>query len=245
MNLTFLGRGSAFNPKEGNNAAYFIDKDELFLIDCGELVFAKLLKTTILNQVKQINIMITHTHADHIGSIGSLVTYAYFNLNKKVNIILPDNALHKDDIITILRIFGCPSNTYNLINEKDFDNKYNSFKEIRFIKTKHTNIIPAYSLIFNTNNGIIYYSGDSEESKIITDLINSKRKIDKLYVDVTNLDLSDNVHLYIGTLKEIIPDYLKDKTYCMHLNSSTLITEAKAIGFNVVEVPPTLKRQKK
>lgn len=47
-----------------------------FLIDCGKLVFAKLLKTTIL------------------------------------------------------RIFGCPSNTYNLINEKNFDNKYNSFKEI-------------------------------------------------------------------------------------------------------------------
>ena len=30
----------------------------------------------------------------------------------------------------------------------------------------------------------------------------------------------------------------------MHLNNFTLITEAKAINFNVVEVPPTLKRQK-
>lgn len=117
MNLTFLGWYSAFNPKEGNNVAYFICKDELFLIDCGKLVFAKLLKTTIL------------------------------------------------------KIFGYPSNTYNIINEKNFDNKYNSFKEI-------------------------------------------------------------------------IPDYLKDKTYCMHLNNSTLITEAKAINFNVVEVPSTLKRQK-
>ena len=101
-----LRQNSAFNFKEGNNVAYFIYKDELFLIDCEILVFAKLLKTTIL------------------------------------------------------RIFGCPSNTYNLINEKDFGNKYNSFREIRYIKTKHTNIIPAYSLIFNTNNGRIYYSGD-------------------------------------------------------------------------------------
>ncbi len=168
-----LRRNLAFNLKEGNNAAYFIDKDELFLIDCGILVFAKLLKTTIL------------------------------------------------------RIFECPSNTYNLINEKDFDNKYNSFREIKYIKTKHHNIIPAHSLIFNTNNGIIYYSNDLEESKIITDLINSNNKIDKLYVDVTNIDLNNNVHLYIGTLKEIIPDYLKDKTYCMHLNNSTLITSYK------------------
>ena len=29
MNLKFIGRGAAFNPKEGNNSAYFIDNDEL------------------------------------------------------------------------------------------------------------------------------------------------------------------------------------------------------------------------
>ncbi len=43
MELTFLGRGAAFNPKEGNNSAYFIEKDELFLIDCGERIFDKLI----------------------------------------------------------------------------------------------------------------------------------------------------------------------------------------------------------
>ena len=28
MELKFLGRGSAFNVKEGNTAAYFIDEDQ-------------------------------------------------------------------------------------------------------------------------------------------------------------------------------------------------------------------------
>ena len=36
MDLKFLGRGSAFNVLEGNTSCYFIEKDELFLIDCGE-----------------------------------------------------------------------------------------------------------------------------------------------------------------------------------------------------------------
>ena len=32
MELSFLGRGAAFNPKEGNNSAYFIENNQLFLI---------------------------------------------------------------------------------------------------------------------------------------------------------------------------------------------------------------------
>ena len=38
MELKFLGRGSAFNVKEGNTSAFFYSNGELFLIDCGESV---------------------------------------------------------------------------------------------------------------------------------------------------------------------------------------------------------------
>ena len=89
MEINFLGRGSAFNPKEGNNAGYFIQNNELFLIDVGEDVFAKLIEFNILENIKKINVMITHTHSDHIGSLGSLVAYSYYVLNEPVNIILP------------------------------------------------------------------------------------------------------------------------------------------------------------
>ena len=41
MDLKFLGRGSGFNTKEGNTAAYCIKDDMLLLIDCGESVFQK------------------------------------------------------------------------------------------------------------------------------------------------------------------------------------------------------------
>ena len=37
--LKFLGRGSAFNTKEGNTSAYYITKNNnLILFDCGSTV---------------------------------------------------------------------------------------------------------------------------------------------------------------------------------------------------------------
>ncbi len=44
MLLDFLGRGSAFNIKEGNNCAFIRIDKELILLDCGETVFEKIVK---------------------------------------------------------------------------------------------------------------------------------------------------------------------------------------------------------
>ena len=128
MELLFLGRGSAFNYSEGNTSAYFIDKNELFLIDCGESIFERKAiyrnNEKITENVKNINIMITHTHSDHIGSIGSLIMYCYYVIKKKVNIIISKDCLYKDDLINLIRIFGCTKEMYRVIDEKKFDNKY-------------------------------------------------------------------------------------------------------------------------
>lgn len=42
MNLKFLGIGSAFQTSLYNNCAYFIEDNQLFLIDCGETAFEQL-----------------------------------------------------------------------------------------------------------------------------------------------------------------------------------------------------------
>ena len=61
MDLIFLGRGCSNNVKQKNNAAYFIENNELFLIDCGESVFAKLKENNLLDNINTVHIMITHT----------------------------------------------------------------------------------------------------------------------------------------------------------------------------------------
>lgn len=236
MDLQFSGRGSAFNPKEGNNSAHFIENNQLFLIDCGESVFETLIKNDLLNNIDTINLMITHTHSDHIGSIGSLVMYSYFTLKKPLNIIIKEDIKHLPNIQNILNGFGCTPAMYNYVNEKLYDNKFKSFGNIRYIETSHCDELNCYGILFATPNGLVYYSGDTREINTIKSLITSGQKIDKLYIDTTTANFPCNVHLYIGILQEQIPEEFKNKIYCMHINDDECIEEAKKLGFNVVEI---------
>ena len=236
MELLFLGRGSAFNSYEGNTSAYFIDKNELFLIDCGESIFERIMEKQLLDNINCINIMITHTHSDHVGSIGSLIMYCYYVINKKVNIIISKNCLYKKDLIDLIRIFGCTKEMYSVIDETQFDNKYKLFNNIRFLKTEHVSQIPSYGILFDTENGLIYYSGDTKELNNISNIISSTKTIDKIYIDTTSTKTTNNVHVYIGDLNNLIPDYLKNKIYCMHLNDKKCMEMAIEYGFNIVKV---------
>jgi ribonuclease BN (tRNA processing enzyme) len=235
MELLFLGRGSAFNTIEGNNSAYFIDKNELFLIDCGESIFERIIEKDLLKDVECVNVMITHTHSDHVGSIGSLIMYCYYVIKKNVNIIISRDSLYKNDIIDLIRIFGCTSDMYCVIYDDEYDDKYDLFSSIRFLKTNHVSQIPSYGILFNTNNGIVYYSGDTSDLNNILDLINSNLIIDKIYIDSTSINAMNNVHVFIGELNEKIPDFFKNKVYCMHINDEKCINKALEYGFNIVK----------
>lgn len=236
MTLTFLGRGCSNNIYQGNNSAYFIENDEMFLIDCGESVFAKLKEHNLLENLKTVNLLITHTHSDHVGSLGTLILYCYFNIKVKVNIILPRNALHKEDIKNLARIFGCTEEMYDIIDEEEYDNKYKTFTKIRYERTNHVLQICSYGILFETSDGLVYYSGDTKEIDNVKQIIYNNQKIDKIYMDVTTVDSPDNVHVNIGYLNKEIQKELKSKVYCMHLDNDECIEAAKEYGFNVVEV---------
>ena len=50
--LSFLGNGAAFNFNSNNNCAYFIDKNCLYLIDCGEKIFDHILEKELLKKLE-------------------------------------------------------------------------------------------------------------------------------------------------------------------------------------------------
>ena len=60
MELKFIGRGAAFNAEEGNTNAYFVENETLFLLDCGEGMFAHLKTHNILNKIKEVYVYISH-----------------------------------------------------------------------------------------------------------------------------------------------------------------------------------------
>ena len=235
MELLFLGRGAAFNVLEGNNSCFFIENNELFLIDCGETTYQNLIKNKVLDNIDNIHIMITHMHSDHIGSLATLIPYCNKFLNIKPNIITSNNLLYLDDLKLYLKIQGVLEDEYELQDTSNYT-KYNSFNNIEFIETPHTDKLHCYGIKFNTNDGIVYYSGDTKSLDNIINIIHSNDDIDKIYVDTTSQYMEDSNHVYIEDIKEEIPIDLRNRIYCMHINDNICRDLIEEYGFNIVRL---------
>ena len=59
----------------------------MILIDCGETIARKIIKEYILDGIEELYILISHTHSDHIISLGTLLFYSKYN--KKI--VLPND----------------------------------------------------------------------------------------------------------------------------------------------------------
>jgi ribonuclease BN (tRNA processing enzyme) len=239
MELTFLGRGAGFNPAEGSTSAYFIDNGELFLIDCGESVFRVLLERKILDSVSAVNLFITHTHSDHCGGLGSLILYANIVKKIKPNFVFDKNTEYLSDVRALLGIFGITAAMYSLADASDYNGRCSLFNKVRYVKTGHSKDLAACAIIFETKQGIVFYSGDTNDSAPLLEIINSGSKIDKIYMDSCN-DRDNTHHLSIYTLNDIIPSELKPRTYCMHFNNSRCMEEAGNFGFQIVACQPPI-----
>lgn len=98
--LKFLGRGSAFNREEGNTSAYIKNKDNFFLIDCGELVYDEIEKRNLINEkIKNVSILITHLHGDHVGSLSSFIFWCYYKFNIIPLVIYPDREVMENFLL--------------------------------------------------------------------------------------------------------------------------------------------------
>jgi ribonuclease BN (tRNA processing enzyme) len=234
MELNFLGRGSGFNPGEGSTSAGFTENGKLFLIDCGQSVFRILLERKILDSAARLYLLITHTHSDHTGSLGSLILYAYMEKKIPVNIITDNAMTYLSGLKCLLKIFGLNEKMYDIIETRSLDREFASFSAVRFIKTKHCEELDSCGILFETKAGLVFYSGDIRDLSPVTDLIQSGRPIDKIYVD-TNSEAGTH-HIPLQTLNELIPAGVKSKIRCMHLNNKRCIEEARACGFTVVEL---------
>lgn len=236
MNLKFLGNGGSDNQLQGNTSAYFVENRSLFLIDCGENIFERILNRKLLDTVDKVYVFITHTHSDHVGSIGSLIFHCYFIKKIELNIVIPSNARNYNDVKELLRIYGVCKDWCKIIEPREINNKFSSFSTVEYVETLHVNQIPCYGLLFDTKDGIVYYSGDTSEINNIKELIKSNKKIDKIYIDCTTTNTENNVHYYIGKANEEIDLSIRNKFYCMHFNKPECMEVAKSYGFNVVEI---------
>ena len=234
MELKFLGKGAAFYPVLGNTSAYFIYDKNLFLIDCGESVFKKVYEKDLFSEIDNIYVFITHTHSDHIGSLSSLILYCSHKFDIKTKIVIPKENKYLDSIKNILDSMGVDKSDYEFINDVDLDNKYDVFDNIRYVETTHCDDITSYSIIFEKDNRVIYYSGDTNELDTVKSIINGDKNIIKIYIETCSERLDS--HIYYEDLLEVIPKNLRDRVYCMHLDTLDLVDKLEENGFKIVEV---------
>jgi ribonuclease BN (tRNA processing enzyme) len=231
--LNFIGVGSAFNTELGNTCAFIKEGTSLFLIDCGNMVFSKLKENKILDGLEKIHIVVTHTHPDHVGSLGDLIFYSHYILHTKVNIYFPE----KDLMNTYLASIGAISNIYNLETSvrNSIDDLYFKNLKLEFMKTVHVETIPAYGFVLEYKENKIYYSGDSCWLNPELLLRLKTNEIDLIYQDTSGLDYDGNKHLSFKKLKESVNKELRDRIYCMHFDGHIDLEQIKAEGFNIVK----------
>ena len=235
MQLTFLGRGSAFNPPEGNTSAYWREDDRLLLLDCGESVFASLYRTGILNQVHEVWIAVSHFHSDHCGSLGTLVLYCSQALGFKARILLPpDDALYEEEIRQLLKIYGVPEQICQFLPETDLCG-FQEITSFRFVRTQHAPGLNCYSFAFETPNGGVFYTADTCVTDMIRTFMNSHPDFEHIYAETVDAQ-SSPVHLPLHQLAALIPPGLRSRVTVMHLGNAETGDHARALGFGVANV---------
>lgn len=227
--LRFIGTGGCFSKENINNSAYLKEDGHLILFDCGETVFHQILKNDIIDtDINRIDIIITHFHADHVGSLGSLIFFTRFKKIKEVNVIFPNvNMLN-----TYLDISGIDRSLYYGKKPVDMDYYLKEYAQLHG-DVINDEIIPmpsfGYHLKFKNFN--LFYSGDTciinEE---IVDKFNNN-EIDYIYHEVS--DDGYKAHVDIGVLADTI-ERNRDRVYCMHLGDSMNLEKIKKYGFRSV-----------
>jgi len=229
--LEFLGRGSGYHMEEGNTAAYIIKNETLLLIDCGETVFKRVLEKNLIEGVKEIHVLITHMHSDHIGSLAGFIGFCYW----KYKIITKVYFNEKDKISMFLGLLGLKEGeSFNIDDAKN--QRIDSLSlEFSASITKHVKALNTYSYTLKFDKGNdIFYSGDTYETNF--DVIPYLELGNLIYHDACINDSEGNVHTSLKVLGEIIPKKYRNQIYCIHIDGEDFIEQAEKQGFNIVNV---------
>ncbi len=209
--LNFLGCGCAYRPDLGNTSAWFQTGGHLFLLDCGENSFTRIRQSTLLECCRDITVLITHSHADHIGSLPTLISYMHDVERKPVTLCFPC-----EDITYWMSCFGICQEDYRFLQGMDM--VLPSGIRCHAVPVDHHPKIPCYGYHVTGSFGSFYYSGDAR--RLPPDILEAFlcRTIQQLYQDATFLEEQGNSHGSLSYLCKVIPPALRQHVYPMHFH---------------------------
>ena len=224
FDLKFLGRGAAFYPAFGNTNAFFEMGEDLYFLDFGEAAFERVTRLFDLKKYKNIYALITHLHADHAGSLASLMSYSSMVLGLTVNVVHPNWS-----VLTLLSVMGIDPTFYRYLPTLPADCPV----QMKVHEVAHAKDMRAYGLELSCEDETIYYSGDAADvpQAVLEGYLSGR--ISRIYQDTSSHPSAG--HCYYQKLEAYFPREKRTNVYCMHLDHdySQMLRD---LGFGVVEV---------
>lgn len=209
--LHFLGRGSAFADE--HNSAFFYHNDALILIDCPASSLKKL-KRMNLAAMKKIYILVTHTHGDHSGGVGTMLQFAWFVLHNPVTIVAPSEIVRNDLQTLLIRIEGCKPEWFSLVTADELDCEW----LVSAVPTIHARTLDGkcfgYHLKVHEND--VIYTGDTVTLDPFLPLLHNGAY---LYSEIAFY--KSDAHLFYTDTLPILKELAQKgvKVYLMHLDN--------------------------
>jgi len=224
FDLKFLGRGAAFYPAFGNTNAFFEMGEDLYFLDFGEAAFERVTRLFDLKKYRNIYALITHLHADHAGSLASLMSYSSMVLGITVNVVHPNWS-----VLTLLSVMGIDPTFYRYMPTLPQDCPV----QMTAHEVQHAKDMRAYGLELSCAEETIYYSGDAAMvPQTVVDGYLSGR-IARIYQDTSSHESAG--HCYYKKLEALFPPEKRANVFCMHLDHD-YADMLKELGFSVAEV---------
>ena len=211
--LTFIGSDAGFGSN--NNSAYVETENKLILIDCGMTVFNAIKRKFDFNKYAEIEIIITHLHNDHAGSLSQFIMYLWFVYNIKAKVISACK-----NIKEYLKITGTPDDAFTLV---DTDSN------IQLIETQHVKELDCYGFLLKVYDKTIIYTGDTNTLIPFLPYVDNANE---LYVDVSK---NGGVHLKFDDVIQHLR-YIKQKgvdVFLMHIDDKKYISECSNNEFEI------------
>ncbi len=221
--LHFLGLGSAFNPEMDNTSAWFAEKGIFFLLDCGETVFGKIWDIPQFKEASKVAVILTNMHSDHVGSLGTLLSYCAMVVHKQVEIYYPS-----DQLGPYLSMVGIDKSFYTHVREvpTSWD------LQLAAYPVRHAPDMDCFGYVLHLGGKVLYYSGDAAEvpKPILKQFF--ENEIDILFQD-TSMEDSKH-HCPLVKLEQAIPPAYRARVYSMHIANRQNIEAITQKGFKVV-----------
>lgn len=230
MDIVFLGTGSAFNPAMGNSNAYFFLGERLYLLDCGESAFGKLWDSPAYLRCSSVSVVLTHLHADHVGSLGSLISYGHLVSGKRVEVVHPlETAVHHLDLVGIDRGFY----DFRKLGLDGFSALPGGLR-LRPLAVEHVPSMTCFGYILDDGSEKAYFSGDA--ARVPEEVLAGLRsgEIARAYQDTCSLPSDHPTHASLEYLTKAVPPELRSRVLCMHLDRDCG-GELRRLGFGVAE----------